>query len=1064
MDRTWENMRGARARLAPRFCAAILAALVLGVAPASAQLTTGTIAGTVNDETGAALPGAAVTITNVDTGLARTIFTNESGRYQATSLPTGSYEVTATMDGFGTVVRRGVGLAIGQNAVVDLKLSVATLQEEVAVTAGAQLVETTSATVSNLITAKAVEDLPLINRDLTQLTFLQPGVVKSPAGTDLFAGQGQKFHVAGARGTQNLYLLDGVSNADLSGNPQGVSGSYSGAETIQEIQIVTNNYSAEYQSAAGGIVSAITKSGTNSFRGSMFEFYRGDALETQNYFDQRLGNPVPDFTRNQFGGSLGGPILRNRLFFFGSYEGLRLERDETSQVELPSVAVRQGRLDDGRVIAVHPVTAKVLNLYPVPGDGNTVVEDFGDTLLVAGTASQSTDSNFAVGKIDYQMDDGNTLTGTYNVDKGEQRDAGLLQHLGSFVTRSRKHVASGKWTSVISSTAINEFHFGYSESEPSESQLTDYDWVGQGLVFRPDRTVMGRIQVPGIEDVGFTDAGIAYEQRAYTLKNAYTFNKGDHSYRLGGEWTYFQYNVSSCAGACNGDFFFGDIEQFLMGVPSRLEVQLPGGDVVERDLRQQRIGVYFQDDWRATDTMTLNMGLRYEFSTVPSEVDGRVGNLINPLTDSEVTVGNLFENPTTKSFSPRLGLVWAPNEGRTSLRGGFGIFYDHPALFNIRTSLNELPPFRLVGRIDQSDANAVGQEIDFPNAFDTQLDLAEGRPNIRTFQYDLDPTYLYRWNVMYQQQLWQNWVISADYTGSRGKNLWQQSLFNINRWEGWPEQPEPGTPKFFPEGASPINPNFGEMRIQYSNSDSIHHGGSLGLQRRLDAGLQLGLAFTVGKTIDSGSTVTGDGFARDQRGIYAHDPDFRRGLSSYDVRKSFRASVSYELPWGRTLQGAAGLLAKGWQINSIVTLTDGFPLSVEAKSSAQQERIGDDEQLRPNLIAGGNHNPVTGNPEQWFDVSQFTPPALGYFGNVGRNTVTTPGIALVDVSLFKNIDLWGDQRLQIRVETFNLFNRANFGVPDMDAFLNEQLNPTAGRITTTSSPARQTQIGVRWIF
>jgi len=1063
MERFPRTRRSATDRFAWRSAAAMLLAVVLGVVPAAAQLTTGTIVGTVQDETGGAMPGATVTVRNPQTGLSRTVFTNESGRYEATNLPAGPYEVTATMQGFGTAVRKGIDLAAGRNAVVDLRLPVATVQQELVVTADAPLVETTSATVSNLVSAKTVEDLPLVNRDLTQLIFLQPGIVKSPAGAALFAGQGEKFHVAGARGTQNLYLLDGVSNADLSGNPQGVSGSYSGAETVQEIQIITNNYSAEYRSAAGGIVSAITKSGTNAFRGSLFEFYRGDALDARNYFDKQLNNPTPEFTRHQFGGSLGGPISRNKLFFFGSYEGLRQDRDTTSQISVPSVAVRQGRLANGRVIAVHPVSAKILNLYPLPGEGNTIVAAFGDTVLVAGAQSQITNSHFALGKLDYQIDAGNTLTGTYNFDKGDQTNFGILRHLGSDATRSRKHVASTKWTRVTSGAAVNEFYFGFSESQPSEIQLTDFDWVGQGLIFRPDRTVMGDIDVPGLAGVGFTDAGVAYGQRSYTLKNGYSLGRGNHSYRAGGEWTYYQYNVNSCAGACNGDFFFASMEQFLRGVPRRLEIQLPGGDVVKRDLRQHLAGLYFQDNWRASDTVTLNMGLRYEFASVPREVDGNVGNLIDPTNDSQVTVGTLYKNPTKTAFSPRIGFVWAPNEGRSSVRGGFGIFYDHPMLFNIRTSLNELPPFRLVGRIDQADANRIGQEIDFPNAFSTQLNLARGRPNIRTFQYELDPTYLYRWNLTSQRQFWQNWVVSADYTGSRGRNLWQQSLSNINRWEGWPEAPPPGTPKFFPVGARPINPNFGEMRVQYSNSNSIHHGGSLGLQRRLNAGLQLGAAFTYGKTIDSGSTVTGDGFARDQRGIYAYDPEFRRGLASFDVRKSFTANVSYELPWGRGLTGAAALLAKGWQVNSIVTLTDGFPLSVEAKSANQQRRIGDDEQLRPNLIADGNNNPVTGDPNQWFDVSQFTPPALGYFGNLGRNTVTTPGLASVDLSLFKNVQLGGMRRLQFRIETFNLFNRTNFGIPDMDAFINEQPNPTAGRITTTR-PARQTQLGVRWIF
>jgi Carboxypeptidase regulatory-like domain/TonB-dependent Receptor Plug Domain len=377
-----------RARFRPSRVAALVLALALFVpTAASAQLTTGTIQGVVKDETGGALPGAEVTITHVETGVARTLTTNTLGRFEAPNLQVGSYEVAGTLQGFRKAVRAGITLAVGRTAVVDLVLAVASVEEAMVVVGDAPLVETTSATVSNLIDARKVEDLPLVNRDLTQLTFLQPGVVKIPSSGNqgVFSGMGDKFTVAGARGTQNLYLLDGVSNADLSGNAQGSSGAYMGSETVQEIQIVTNNYSAEYRSAAGGIVSAITKSGTNAMHGSAFEFFRHSALDAANYFDKQFNNPKPDFERNQFGGSIGGPIQRNKVFFFASYEGLREDLGTTDTAQVPSMAARQGRLANGRTVPVSPSVVPFLNLYPVPGDGNQVVQDFGDTVLIAGT-------------------------------------------------------------------------------------------------------------------------------------------------------------------------------------------------------------------------------------------------------------------------------------------------------------------------------------------------------------------------------------------------------------------------------------------------------------------------------------------------------------------------------------------------------------------------------------------------------------------------------------------------------------------------------------------------------
>jgi outer membrane receptor protein involved in Fe transport len=1046
----------------------VIVALVSGLGPpaALAQLTAGSIEGVVRDESGGAVAAASIEVRNVDTGVHRVLLTNSAGRFEAPNLPVGMYEVAASLAGFGTAVRKGIALAVGRTAVVDLTLAVAARREETIVTADASLVETTTATVSNLIDERTVQDLPVANRDLTQLLFLQPGVLKSPAGASVFAGMGDKLAVAGARGTQNLYLIDGVSNSDLSGNAQSASGSYSGAETIKEIQIVTNNYSAEYRSAAGAIVSAITKSGTNTVHGSLFEFYRGDALNAPNYFDKKFGVPKPDLKHHQFGGSIGGPIKPNKLFFFASYEGLREDLGRTATANVPSAAARQGRLANGRTVTVNPAAAKILDLLPVPGQGNQIVQVSGDAALIAGTRNQNTKTNFAVAKLDYSLNGSNTLSATYNFDKGERTPSGLLvDFAAATATRSRKHVVSTKWTSIFSGAAVNEVHFGFSDTRPEgDVPATTVDFASQGLVFRTNRTLMGQINIPGVDSVGFRQDFSAYRQRSYTAKEGFTLSKGSHSVRLGGEWTYYRYNVGNCSRGCQGVFDFSNMEGFLRGVPRRFEIMLPGGDIANRDLHQHYLAGYLQDNWRATSHLTFNLGLRYEFASTIEEKDNQVSNLIDFM-DAAVTVGTLYRNPTGKSFSPRLGFVWAPGDGETSLRGGFGIFYEHPTLFNIRTSLQELPPFTLVGRIDQRDANRVGQEINFPNAFSTQLNLARGRPNIRTFQYDLDQTNIYRWSLTFQRQFWTDWVATADYTGSRGRHLWTQSLPNINKWQGWPAPPASSTEKFFPAGSGPINPNFGEVRIQYSNGNLFYHGGSIGIQRRPRAGLQFGLAFTYSKAVDDGSGVTsgGEEFPQEFRGIYAWDTSLKRGLSAYDSRKALTANFAYELPWGRGLTGAAAVLAKGWQINGVFTYMDGYPLSVEELSDAQVARIGDDENLRPDLVPGGNNNPVTGNPDRWYDISQFTPARIGFFGNLGRNTVISPNLATVDLSVFKNIGVRVG-RLQFRVETFNLFNRANFGTPDMNAFINEQPNPNAGRITATRTPARRTQLGLRWVF
>ena len=1052
--------------------ALLLVAMSVFIAgPAAAQLTTGTIQGEVTDQTGAILPGVDVTVRNIDTGATRSIVTSEVGRYEAPNLAIGNYEVSATLSGFTPVIRKGITLTVGRVAVIDLSLSVGA-SEEVIVTGEAPLLETTSATVSNLVDSKRVEELPLVNRDLTQLTFLQPGVVKIPSSgvQGVFGGMGDKFTVAGARGSQNLYLLDGVSNSDLSGNPQGASGSYAGAETVQEMQIVTNNYSAEYRSAAGGIVSAVTKSGTNTLHGSAYLFHRNDALEAIDYFQEKFETGKPDFTRNQWGGSLGGPIVKNKLFFFGSYEGLKEETGKTDIQTTLTDDARRGILPTGTV-AVDPRVLPYLALYPVPGVGNTPVRDLGNgTILVASSGANLVDDNFVLGKGDYQVNNSNNLSVTYSWNKGDRTPYGMLTEVGDtevFGTSSGRKILGVKHTSVIGNSSLNELNFGYSDtSSTGDVPLTSTDFTS--LAFRSERSLVGQLNVSGLSSVGFRVDASDYRQRGYSVKDAFSFVRGNHSFRTGGEVTYYKYDVESCSRGCNGLWTFPSVTRFLTALPSDFQVMLPG-TTGDRNLVQTGAGVYFQDNWKMADSFTLNMGLRYEFATVPEELNGKQGALVDPSNPAPdnfgVTVGPFFTNPTKKSFSPRVGFAWTPGAAhRWSVRGGFGMFYEHPMLYNIRTTLQELPPFTLVGRL--RERNAPNRIINFPNAFYTQQSLLAGTPNIRTMEYDLDQTTIYRWSVTVQRDLGAGFVATADYTGSRGYNLWQQTLPNINKWQGWPET-VPSLEKYFPGGTGLIYPQFGEMRIQFANANLWYKGVSFGLQKRLEKGFAMQMAFTLSKAEDQGSGVTsgGDELPQSQRGIYAWDMDMKTGPSAYDVRKAFSTNLSYELPFGADATGVAGALAKGWQLNAIITLTDGYPVSVLDESDAQVGRIADIEDLRVNLVPGGDPNPVLGGPDQYFDITQFAPSTLGYFGNAPKGSVITPGLVKVDLSVFKTFTFATSHRLQLRFEVFNLLNRANFGTPDMTLVLPDgSINPEAGQITQLRTSARQLQLGLRWVF
>ena len=1037
-----------------RVAVSIALAAALSPGAAHAQLTTATVEGVVTDESGGALPDANVEITNTETGVARTVVTDSAGRYFAPNLRVGTYEIVVTLQGFTRTVKTRLDLGVGRRAVIDIQMSIAGTTEEIVVEATSPLIETHSATVSYLVGRKDVAELPVINRDLTQLAFLQPGVIKSPAGQGVFSGQGDKLAVAGARGTQNLYLLDGVSNGDISGNPQGSSGVYNGSETIEEMQIITNNYSAEYRSAVGAIVSAITKSGTNKFHGAAFGYFRDDSLDAENFFDKEFGNPKPEFSRQHFGATLGGPVVKDKLHFFASYEGIREDLNFTDSAQVPSANARSGMLADGTVVQVHPTIQQVLQFYPVPGQGNNVVEDFGDRVLIAGTTLRETQNDYFVGKLDYAPSLENRFSVTYNYDKGERNRFGLVT--GDDITAgvaSRTQLLTGHWLRMLSDNSVNDFHIGWSDTRPQgDIPLTDFDFVGEGLIFAPTRSIMGELTTDVLTDVGFRVDRSSFRVRYFTLRDMLTLNTGNHELRIGGVWTRGQYNVFTCSRGCNGSYTFRGVENFLTGNARRFDILFPES-VIEKDLRQNTLGLFVQDNWRVSNNLTLNLGVRYEYATTITEQSGNTAQLIN-LTDPETTVGPLYENPGGQ-FSPRVGFAWAPTDARWSLRGGFGIFYEHPNLFLIRTALAELPPFTLVGRID---ARRIDDPIDFPNAGFTQIELARGRPNMRAFQFDLDQTKSYRWSLTYQRQFGQHYVATADYTGSRGRNLWGQNQANLCRWEGFSLDssgfPNPVSgPKFFPEDCEEINPEFGSIRFQYSNQKSWYNGLALGFNR-IASDLRFGLAYTFSKAIDQGSGVTsgGEELPQSQRGIYGFDLNLKQGLAAFDRRHQFVAHLGW-------------VVGGGFQINSIVTFQSGYPLSVLELNEDQADRIGDDEALRPNLVPGGDPNPVTGNADAWFDVSQFQPSQPGFFGDVGRHTVTAPDLFSVDLSLLYDLK-FGDSGafLQLRAEVFNLFDRVNYGQPNMVAFIDGEVNPTAGRITSTATPARRLQLGVRLVF
>jgi hypothetical protein len=973
------------------------------------------------------------------------------------------------MQGFQTSIRSGIELTIGRNAVVNHALQVGEVTQAVTVTGEAPLIETTTATVASLVQEEQVLDLPLNNRDLNQLALLQPGVLRSPEASNVTAGLGDKIIVGGARGNQNLYLLDGVSSTDYIGGTAGASGSYVGAETVKEFQVITNNYSAQYQSAAGAIVSAVTKSGTNALHGSVFEFHRNDNFDAARWEDNALGNEKPEFKRNQFGGSLGGPIIRDKTFFFGSYEGMRERLARTGTANLPTVEARSGQLLSGNV-TVNPAVRPYLDLYPIPGvDLPISKEDVADGIVeVVGTESTPTNDDFVAGKVDHQFagSKAGMITGTYNFQDSDVSPVPVLGEIGGGEgTAQRKQVLSTQHNSVLSPTVVNQFKFGYTNIKIAGDipiSSTDYS----GLAFKPGAKRFGDISVGEVTSIGFRHEDNTAILKNFHFSDGVSMTRSDHSMSWGGEINRVLSKAIQSQNGTNVDWNFSDLEAFLLGEPE--DVSAVTRDKPQTKLSQLSVGMYFQDDWRVMPSLTLNLGLRYELQTIPEESEGEISALVNFM-DEEVTEGVLITNPTKKSFSPRFGFAWSPGDGRMALRGGYGIFYDTPlSLKNLRSALSVMRPFIQAGLVTNTAAEEAGRPLGFPDAYTTHFDMLVSEKSFRGFQYDTENTYVHRWSLTLEREIGSLWKVSAGYTGARAVHLWVHGLPNMNKWEGWPENPT--GPKFWPNigrTTNRINPAWSDMRFQLPIGNSFYHGLALSAEKRLSHGLLFQLTYTHSKNIDQSASLTGGEFAQNQRDIYAFwDPHLNRGLSSNDIRRNFTANFSYDLPFGETVSGAPKYLIGGWQMNGIISIRDGVPLSVvDNPVRAQRDRLFERSGLRASLIPGGDNNPVKGGPDQYYDPTQFVPSTIGYLGNLGRNTVIAPGNATVDFSLFKNLPISETNRIQFRAEFFNLFNRVNLGYPDMGAFLSDGTrSPTAGRITDTRGSARQIQFGLKYEF
>ncbi len=1022
--------------------------LALGCVAASAQVT-GSISGIVRDSSGAVLPGASVVVKQLDTGQSRTVVANESGRYQAQNLAIGKYEVTGSLSGFQTVVRSGIELTVGRQAIVDLELPVGQVAERVTVTGEAPLVDTTSASLSSLVDDQKMRDLPLNGRGFTDLAFLQPGVFfhREAGAGQSNNGFARKASINGTRPEQSRFLMDGGDIQDISQKtPGGVSGVQLGVDAVKEFEVRTNSFSAEFGHSSGGVVNAVTKSGTNQLHGSLFEFLRNDKFDARNFFDR---GKAP-LRRNQFGGSIGGPIKKDRAFFFFNYEGLRWRLGTTTRGVVPDANARRGILPGIAPFTVNAAVVPYLEIYPLP-NGRSFSDGTGEYIR---TNSNPTTENYWVARGDWTLSDKDSLSVRYNSDKSEQTTAPEIARYDPWAT-THGQFANLSESRIFSPTIVNSFRFSFNRSLPFDGFKTNGD-LPEALHWVPGK-LFGDLSVTGISHYGTSTGPASYLTNLFEYADTVTVVRGRHTIKFGGQAKRLRFNpdVTNRPG---GQYTFQSLVEFLQNRPFRFHYQSLDS-IPDRRWRQSLFGFFGQDEFRMNSRLTLNYGMRYEFITVPTEIMGRVNNLRNVL-DPALTVGDpFFKNPSLKNFAPRLGIAWDPfGNGKTSVRSGFGLFFDQIWTNSYRTpSTNGGPPYFSQLQIERD------RNVQFPYGANNLPPSADIPQALQVVPYQFSNPYTLQYNLTIQRQLPSSIVVSVGYVGTHGVKLGRVVEANT----AYPTYLPDGR-QFFPPTAVRRNLNFTIIRERAYDALGFYNSFQLNAAKRFSNGLQFQGSYTFSRNVTDADGILGsvdNSNARDYA-LMPEDHRSSRGLSSLDIRHNFVFNYTYEFPFARHLTGALGRSLGGWSMSGVLALSTGMPFNLGAGYNVSNNRSDSSTQAdRPDLVSGRSNNPVLGGSDQYYDPTAFVLPLDGFYGNLGRNTVIGPGFSNFDFSLGKETKITEKTGLQFRAEFFNLLNRANFAHPATTLFNSRRARiGSAGRINQTVVANRQIQLSLRLTF
>lgn len=1091
------------------FSIALLAIVVSILDPAvHGQGGGATLQGTVLDATGAVVPNAKITITSPLTGVSREAQSNSNGFYSAPNLSAGTYKVATSATGFSARVDDNVLLTVGEVRDLDITLGISTATQTITVEASTNQISTAESSLQGVIDGKQTRDLPLNGRDWTTLATLNTGVSQvltqfpgaATATTRLSRGLGAQLTVGGNRPQQNGYRLDGISINDYAnGGPGSVTGFTLGVDAVEEFSVITSNAPAQYGRMSGGVVNSITRQGTNQFHGSVYDFIRNSEFDARSYFDPASGEP--SFRRNQFGATLGGPIVKDKTFFFFNYEGVRQAQGVSILSTVLSPNARKGivtctqpatgtqsktcltSIGGGQAppgssgvtqLTINPSVVPYLALYPLPNStisGNTGLYNFQTT--------QQTNEDLATVHLDHNFSQSDTLHGTLLYDTAALDSADQTNTLYDEAI-SRRTTAAIEEVHSFSPRLNNSFRLGYNRSvaiAPNQKAVINAAVNNPALAFYPGKTV-GQILVSGLTTVQGGSGAVgtnSFHFNSFQLYNDASYAIGRHSIAFGGAVEYDQDNVLGGV-LPNGEWNFGSINNFLQATPTFFEGGTPNTPVVPHDLRQTIYAVYAQDSWKLRTNLTANFGLRYEMATNVTEIRGRLGALPTPTSPAAVPVNSFFDNnPTMKNFEPRVGIVWDPyGKGKTVITAASGLYDVLPLSYLFSIQLISSAPSYDEGRITFS-GNA-GKGLFPANPFNLFT------PKLRAIYTPQNPprSYVIQNSLNIQQQITTNTVFQIGYIGSHGVH----QVFTTNDINNVPFQGRDSQGNYFwpdltavtgaARSALQLNPSLGTISDTFFGGSSIYNSLQTSLSYNAPKGIVGKVAYTWSHSIDdSSSALSGSSFGNSVSGLPSFNLRLDRANSDFDIRQVFTANAVAPLP---NIQrgGRATSFLRNWSFNNIFNVRSGIPFTPIVGGDALgllgsqpfqfPDRIGSGSCVRPGNI-------------DYIDTSCFAFPGTVPYGNglngprLGtsrRNALTGPGLFFWTTGLMKEQPVTERVHLQFQAQAFNVTNHTNFANPasaQTQIFNGSgQLSSTAGVLTSVNTLGRQLQFALKVLF